>query len=74
MSLGFVAAGQMTATRGEESEGRLDNLLTRPVSPTRWPGGRLAVALTVVVVGGLLAGISAWFGTASQHAGVRFPR
>jgi ABC-2 type transport system permease protein len=68
----LVAAGQLTATRGEESSGRLDNLLTRPVSPTRWLGGRLAVALTMVVVGGLLAGVSAWLGAASQHAGVRF--
>lgn len=68
----FVAAGQLTATRGEESSGRLDNLLTGPISPTRWIGGRLTVALAVVVMGGLLAGVSAWLGAASQHAGVRF--
>jgi ABC-2 type transport system permease protein len=68
----LAAAGQLTASRGEESSGRLDNLLTRPLSPTRWLGGRLAVAVTVVVVGGLLAGISAWLGAVSQHAGIGF--
>jgi ABC-2 type transport system permease protein len=67
----FVAAGQLTAARGDESSGRLDNLLTRPLSPAAWLGGRLGVAAVVVVVAGLLAGVSAWLGAASQHAGVR---
>ncbi len=39
--LAFVAAGQVTAARSEESGGRLDPLLTRPVARTRWLGGRL---------------------------------
>jgi ABC-2 type transport system permease protein len=68
----FVAAGQVTAARGEESSGRLDNLLTRPVARTGWLGGRLGLAVAVVVVAGLLGGLGAWLGAASQHAGVRF--
>jgi len=67
----FVAAGQLTAARGEESSGRLDNLLTRPLSPVAWLGGRLGIAVLVLVVAGVLAGVSAWLGAASQHAGVR---
>ena len=67
----FVAAGQLTAARAEESSGRLDNLLTRPLSPVAWLGGRLGVALVVLLVAGLVAGLSAWLGAASQHAGVR---
>ena len=36
----FVGAGQLTAARSEESEGRLDHLLVRPVSRTSWLGGK----------------------------------
>ena len=41
----FAAAGQVTAARSEESGGRLDQLLARPVSRARWLGGRLLVAV-----------------------------
>ena len=68
----FVAAGQLTAARGEEASGRLDNLLTRPLSPAAWLGGRVAVAVAALVAAGLIGGLSAWLGAASQHAGVRF--
>ena len=44
----FVAAGQVTAARAEESGGRLDHLLARPVSRSRWLAGRLLVALAVL--------------------------
>ncbi len=67
----FVGAGQLTAARGEESSGRLENLLTRPLSAAAWLGGRLGVAVVVLVVAGLLGGLAAWLGAASQHAGVR---
>jgi ABC-2 type transport system permease protein len=68
----FVAAGQITAARSEESSGRLDHLLVRPVSRSRWLGGRLLVAVTVLLASGVLAGVLAWLGAASQHAGVSF--
>jgi ABC-2 type transport system permease protein len=67
-----IAAGQVGATRAEEAHGRLDHLLVRPVSRRSWLAGRVAVAAAAVVAGGLLAGICAWLGAASQHAGVHF--
>ena len=36
----LIAAGQVTAARAEEAEGRLDNLLVRPVSRSSWLTGR----------------------------------
>lgn len=68
--LSCVAAGQVTAIRTEESDGHLDLLLAAPVPRWRWLGGRTAVALTVLVASGLLAGVIAWLGGALQHAGV----
>ncbi len=66
----FAAAGQVTAARDEEAEGRLDQLAARPVSRWRWLGTRLGVAIAVLVVSGLLAGISTWAAAASQRSGV----
>jgi len=68
----FTAAGQITAARSEESAGRLDQLLTRPVSRSRWLGGRLLVTIVVLLASGVMAGVFAWAGAASQHAGVSF--
>jgi ABC-2 type transport system permease protein len=68
--LGFIAAGQVTAARSEESEGRLDQLLVRPVSRNVWLGGRVLVALVVLLLSGVVAGVLAWLGAASQHTGV----
>jgi ABC-2 type transport system permease protein len=68
----FTAAGQVTAARSEESAGRLEALLTRPVSRSRWLGGRLLVTIGVLLASGVMAGVFAWAGAASQHAGVSF--
>jgi ABC-2 type transport system permease protein len=68
----FAGAGQITAARSEESAGRLDHLLTRPVSRSRWLGGRLLVTVVVLLASGVMAGVFAWAGAASQHAGVSF--
>jgi ABC-2 type transport system permease protein len=68
----FAAAGQVTAARSEESAGRLDHLLARPVSRALWFGGRLLLTVVVLLAGGLLAGVFAWAAAASQHAGVSF--
>ena len=68
----FVGAGQLTAARSEEAGGRLDHFLVRPVSRTSWLGGRLVVAVVVLLASGVTAGVFAWLGAASQHAGVSF--
>ena len=68
----LVAAGQISAARGEEAEGRLDNLLVRPVSRPSWLVWRLVVAAVAVLAGGLIAGAFTWLGAASQHSGVSF--
>ena len=70
--IGFVAAGQVTAARSEESEGRLDHFAVRPVSRSAWLGGRLLVALVIVVLSGVAAGVLGWLGAATQHAGLSF--
>jgi ABC-2 type transport system permease protein len=66
----FAGSGQVTAARGEEAVGRLDHLLVRPTSRTSWLAGRLGVTTTALIASGLLAGLFAWFGAASQNAGV----
>jgi ABC-2 type transport system permease protein len=65
----FVAAGQVTAAREEEAEGRLDHILVRPVSRLSWISGRLGVAVVIVVAAGVVAGVATWLGTSSQGAG-----
>jgi len=70
--IGFVAAGQVTAARAEELGGMLDHFVVRPVSRAAWLGGRLLVALVVLVLSGVAAGVFDWFGAASQHAGLSF--
>jgi ABC-2 type transport system permease protein len=66
--LGFVAAGQVTAARTEEAAGRLDHLLVRSVSRWSWLGGRLLVAVDVLIAGGLIAGLFSWIGAATQNS------
>jgi ABC-2 type transport system permease protein len=68
--LAFTAAGQVTAARAEEAEGRLDQLLARPVSRVSWLAGRLALAVAILVANGLLAGLFAWLGAVADGASV----
>jgi ABC-2 type transport system permease protein len=68
--IAFLAAGQITSARSEESSGRLDHLLVRPTSRANWMGGRLLVAAAVVLASGAVAGVFTWLGTASQQSGV----
>ncbi len=65
----FAAAGQVTAARAEESSQRLDHLLAGPISRSRWLGGRLLVTVGELLAAGAAAGVFAWLGAASQHAG-----
>lgn len=68
--IALLSASQMVAVRDEEASGRLDNVLVRPVSRTRWLGGRLAVVLGMVLLAGVAAGAFTWIGSANQHTGV----
>jgi ABC-2 type transport system permease protein len=68
--IAFAGAGQVTAARAEEGSGRLDHLLAGPVPRSRWLGGRLLIALGVLLASGALAGVFAWLGAASQHSGI----
>jgi len=66
----IAVAGQITAIRNEESEGHLDNLIVRRVARWRWLGVRAAVGAGLVGVSSVLAGVAAWAGAATQHAGL----
>ena len=68
----LMAAGQVTAARREEATGRVDHLLVRPVSRSRWMLNRLIVVVAAVVTAGVLGGIFAWLGVASQHVSISF--
>jgi ABC-2 type transport system permease protein len=70
--LGFVAANQVTAARGEEASGRLEHLLVLPLSRWTWLRGRVLEAVAVLVVGGLAVGAFTWLGATSGHAGLPF--
>jgi polyether ionophore transport system permease protein len=68
----LIAAGQITSARHEESSGRVEHILVRPVSRASWMLGRLAVAAGVVMLAGLLGGVFSWLGAAAQHTGLSF--
>ncbi len=72
VALAFVALGQVSAVRKEESSGQLDNLLVRAFSRSAWLSQRVALGTIVLVLGGLLAGCSTWVGAALDHESVGF--
>jgi ABC-2 type transport system permease protein len=67
---GFMAAGQVTAQRSEEADGRFDNLVVQPVSRSSWLRGRVLVAVASLVVAALITGFLTWVGTALEGGGV----
>jgi ABC-2 type transport system permease protein len=72
LMIALVAVGQISAVRTEEAEGHLEHLVVRPMSRTAWFASRLLVCGLLLVLAGVVAGIGAWAGAASQHSGVRF--
>ena len=66
----FFAVSQSSATRREEAEGRLDQLLVRPVPRSFWLNGRVGLSTSALIVSGLVAGLAVWAGAASQGTGV----
>jgi polyether ionophore transport system permease protein len=70
----MAAAAQVTATRDEEAEGHLDTLLVRPVARLPWLAGRFAVAIAMLFVLGVVVGVFAWAGAATQQSGISLAR
>ncbi len=70
----LLAAGPVGATREEEADGHLDNLLARPVSRAGWLAGRVGVAAVLIVTVSLAAGGLAYLGAVSQAGGVSLAR
>ena len=68
----IAAASQVAAMRNEESSGRLEDLLVRPVARWQWLGGRLGAGGVLVALGSALTGVAAWVGAVSQGADVGF--
>ena len=68
----IYVANALAAARDEEAQGYLDNLLVRSVGRLEWLYGRLVVIVGVLLAAGLLGGVGAWVGEASQHNGVAF--
>lgn len=68
----LLAAGQLGAASEEETTGRLVHLLAGPVRRVAWFGGRIGLAAAGIVVAGLLAGVGAWAGAASQGVDLGF--
>lgn len=67
LMIALIAAGQASAIRAEEAEGRLENLLVRPVGRIRWLVERLGLSAALLVTASLLAGVCAWAGTIAEH-------
>ncbi|HTT31926.1 MAG TPA: hypothetical protein VMG37_26155 [Solirubrobacteraceae bacterium] len=65
--ISLFSCSQIAAARHEESEQRLETMLSLPVSRRRWLTGRLALAVAGAVGLALVAGLLAWAGAASQH-------
>ena len=66
----LAVAGQLSAARAEEAEGRLEHLLVRPVPRVRWLAGRLAVAAAGVLACSLVAALATWLGAETQSTGL----
>jgi ABC-2 type transport system permease protein len=64
----LFACAQLTAARHEESQERLETLLSLPIARRRWLAGRLGLAAGGAVVIALACGVLAWAGAASQNA------
>jgi ABC-2 type transport system permease protein len=73
VALGFVAVSQVSALRKEESSGQLANLLVHPYSRQTWIIQRALIGIAVMLLGGLLVGLSAWIGATLDRAHVSLP-
>jgi polyether ionophore transport system permease protein len=70
----LLAVSQVAAARHEESEQRLETLLSLPVSRRTWLGGRLELAAACCAIVGLGAGVFAWLGATAEGVSISLPR
>lgn len=68
----LAACGQVTATRDEETEGRLDSLLVQPVARIPWLAGRVAISAIVLLAAGAITGAATWLGAELGGADLEF--
>jgi len=66
----LFAVSQVAALRHEESDERLETLLSLPVSRRSWMSGRLVLAATAAAAISLCAGFLSWAGATSGGANV----
>ena len=72
--IAMAAAAEVTATRDEEGEGHLDNLLVRSVARLPWLAGRFAVATAMLVMLGVVVGVFSWAGAVTQQSSISLAR
>ena len=74
VAISLYACSQVSAARLEESEQRLETLLSLSVGRTRWLVGRLALAAGGAVAIAFTVAFATWVGAASQDAHVSLAR
>ena len=74
LALSLFMCAQVSATRREEDDQRLETLIALPVGRRAWLVGRLAVAILAAVAIGLTAGFFAWAGARSGGADLRLAK
>jgi ABC-2 type transport system permease protein len=72
LAVSLFACSQVNAVRHEEASGRLQTLLSLPISRVHWFAGRLMLAALSSAVIALAAGFMTWVGAATQDVGVSF--
>jgi ABC-2 type transport system permease protein len=70
IAISLYAATHVTAWRDEESHGRLDIVFAQPHGRRQWLVGRIGVALVATTALAVIAGLSAWLGTAARGSGL----
>ncbi len=68
----LLPASQIGAASDEETSGRLLHVLAQPVRRARLFAGRLVLSGAAITVAGVLAGLGAWLGAATQGVDLRF--
>ncbi|TMR04235.1 hypothetical protein ETD83_09135 [Actinomadura soli] len=68
--IALYACWRIGAARAEEAAGRLDHVLTRPVTRRRWLGGHILLTLASALLLALASAAAMWAGAAATGAGV----